>query len=613
MRKREIVQLVLVTTCIFGLVPVVAFSDTAEQTDWTGGPGTTGPVTGWGDEFDTTIDINYTQDGKIVLIGDSVLTDTPRHDIDSSLGDAIYIQAVDFDNDLDYDLVGCGLSGTGDLHYYINDGSANFTRYDLSGFLGGWKSLAADLDHDGFPDIVCSDGASGEVTWYRNLNGSGFASKVVIDDTLENPLGSAVGDFDGDGDNDMIIANYQTNGLFYYYENDGSQNFTRSNLYDPPGSSQPCKLDIGDFDLDGDMDAAASVLSGGAVVVWFENEGGGVLTPRVIANQSNDGITVNDFDNDGKDDIFVGGGSQVRWYRNVDGGAGNWEYNVIATFSGADGINSADLDLDGDKDVFCSSGGSAGVRWYENQGGGTFASHDIETNFPNAHYVDIADLDGDGDEDVMSASHNADVFTWWEFQVEHDTDGELTSSILDTETSADWGIINWKGLELPSTDLYFQVRSSDDYTNMGAWSANIESMGSLDPFVTDGDRYFQYKTVLTTSDILVSPTLLTIIISWTPDYSGIDDGNPTTPITFALGSAYPNPVINFATISFALPRTCNVTLDLFDIKGRKVNTLVQGEYAAGTYKVAVGGLSSGLYLYTLTADEFADTKKIVVK
>jgi hypothetical protein len=52
---------------------------------------------------------------------------------------------------------------------------------------------------------------------------------------------------------------------------------------------------------------------------------------------------------------------------------------------------------------------------------------------------------------------------------------------------------------------------------------------------------------------------------------------------------------------------------MFDVKGRKVATLAQGEYSTGEYEAEVTGLSSGVYLYRLTAGNFAETRKMVVK
>ncbi len=93
----------------------------------------------------------------------------------------------------------------------------------------------------------------------------------------------------------------------------------------------------------------------------------------------------------------------------------------------------------------------------------------------------------------------------------------------------------------------------------------------------------------------------------------IEDGTPQYPTEYTLYPAYPNPSNGSATISFALPRTSTVELSVFDIKGRKITTLAEGEYNSGLYEVKVDELSSGIYLYRLSAGVFDDTRKMLVK
>jgi hypothetical protein len=94
--------------------------------------------------------------------------------------------------------------------------------------------------------------------------------------------------------------------------------------------------------------------------------------------------------------------------------------------------------------------------------------------------------------------------------------------------------------------------------------------------------------------------------------SGADDEDPGTPIVYSLSPAAPNPSLGNAVISYALPRTSNVSLVVYDIRGRKVATLVEAEQAPGYYDASVNGLSSGVYVYRLCAGEFSATKKMVV-
>ncbi len=86
------------------------------------------------------------------------------------------------------------------------------------------------------------------------------------------------------------------------------------------------------------------------------------------------------------------------------------------------------------------------------------------------------------------------------------------------------------------------------------------------------------------------------------------------PTAFALGNAYPNPFNPATTIEFALPQVEMVSLNVFNITGQKVATLVNETMARGSYEITfdASALSSGVYMYTLEAGDYSDTKKMVL-
>jgi hypothetical protein len=83
---------------------------------------------------------------------------------------------------------------------------------------------------------------------------------------------------------------------------------------------------------------------------------------------------------------------------------------------------------------------------------------------------------------------------------------------------------------------------------------------------------------------------------------------------FKLNQNYPNPFNPLTTILFSLAKKETVKLKIYDITGREVKTLVEGEYDAGDYKVEFNAskLSSGIYFYQITAGDFSQTKKLQV-
>ncbi len=93
----------------------------------------------------------------------------------------------------------------------------------------------------------------------------------------------------------------------------------------------------------------------------------------------------------------------------------------------------------------------------------------------------------------------------------------------------------------------------------------------------------------------------------------IDDQN-SLPENFELFQNFPNPFNPSTTIRFSLPENSKVSLEVFDIIGQKVTELAYGEFAAGFHEVKFNSsnLSSGLYIYKLTANKFISVKNMLL-
>lgn len=85
------------------------------------------------------------------------------------------------------------------------------------------------------------------------------------------------------------------------------------------------------------------------------------------------------------------------------------------------------------------------------------------------------------------------------------------------------------------------------------------------------------------------------------------------PTEFRLEQNYPNPFNPSTTIRFAVPKTSNVTIKIYDVLGRQVATLVDKEYRAGVYKVVfeASALASDLYIYRIQAEGFTQSRKLM--
>jgi flagellar hook assembly protein FlgD len=91
------------------------------------------------------------------------------------------------------------------------------------------------------------------------------------------------------------------------------------------------------------------------------------------------------------------------------------------------------------------------------------------------------------------------------------------------------------------------------------------------------------------------------------------------PATFALDQNYPNPFNPSTTVRYQIPNDANVALDIYNLQGQKIRTLVSKEQKAGYYSVVWDGrneagqtVSSGLYLYRVQAGSFVATHKMLM-
>ena len=86
------------------------------------------------------------------------------------------------------------------------------------------------------------------------------------------------------------------------------------------------------------------------------------------------------------------------------------------------------------------------------------------------------------------------------------------------------------------------------------------------------------------------------------------------PQNYALSQNYPNPFNPTTKINYSLPEATKVSLEVYNLLGRKVMELVNGQQSAGYHTATfnASGLSSGVYLYKLTTPSFTQTKKMLL-
>ena len=165
-----------------------------------------------------------------------------------------------------------------------------------------------------------------------------------------------------------------------------------------------------------------------------------------------------------------------------------------------------------------------------------------------------------------------------------------------------------------STDLYVSSKETD-----GSWKAAINmgepvnsSASENSPFVSADGLYLFFNSDRI-QQYVRNPYWVDAQVIYNLVSDSNSDASGNMPFKFELKQNYPNPFNPSTTISYSLPKAAHITLTIFDVLGRDIQTLVDAYTQAGHYsvKVDVKGFSSGIYFYSLQiGSDFASTKKM---
>ena len=345
-------------------------------------------------------------------------------DITTNADGAHSVYIADMDNDGDMDIVSASFNDDA-ITWYENDGANNpsWLMQNISSIADKPYSIfVADINNDGYMDIVSGSINDDMVAWYRNdgrKNPSWTHANVTSN--ADGVSYVFVADINNDSNLDIISASIYDNSLTWY-KNDGAENPSWEPHNITNKIDKPWSVFAGDLDNDGDMDiVSASVYDN--TVAWYENDGLDIPSWEFRQIDINavgaSSVFIADLDNDGDMDIVCASqdDNTIAWYEN-DGGVKPL-FNTIDITTNAKGAHSiyvADLDNDGDLDIISASVNDDTIAWYENDGfqDPSFLSKIISTNADGACSVFAGDLDNDGDMDIVSASVHDDAITWYE-------------------------------------------------------------------------------------------------------------------------------------------------------------------------------------------------------
>jgi outer membrane protein assembly factor BamB len=475
--------------------------------------------------------------------------------------------------------------------YYSDDGDELFALSGKNGTklwaandcLGIWGThgldTVADLNGDGYREVIM--GTPGGVSEGRSFYlKSGKDGKTIFSySTYSGPNAGWVygvagtGDVNNNGKKDLLAAaggnaTVRSGTVFCF---DGGSTTDAVDIiwtFRPPRDGAQCVTSIADVTGDGIPEAVAGSGGNGYdnKVYGLNGTNGSQIWVYDTGNSLSDVVNLGDLNGDGYDDVAAGG-----WARTVVG------------LSGKDGS----------------------LLWTNNVGSIVM---DLEP---------LPDVNGDGRDDVVVGSWSSNLLCvsgkdgatlWtkpvaadvWSVDVVEDVDGDKLWEAVGGSLGSGSGVAKCysnKGAELWTRN--FSERIYD-----------IERVGDV-----TGDGVSEVCVSLQDKGNEAAHVWLFDLVGQT----GVEPGPPRAPAprkpyAFALEQARPNPCRGEARIAFTLAEAGAATIDLYDLCGRKVRTLLKRSLPAGENDVAVdlAGLSPGVYVYRLRAGDDAAARRLVV-
>ena len=261
-----------------------------------------------------------------------------------------------------------------------------------------------DFNGDGRQDMAATNYSDNTVS-IRLGDGLGNFSGSTNVSTGTQPWSVAVGDFNGDGKQDLAIANYGSNTVSIRLGN-GLGNFSGNT--ELPVGIFPAIVTTGDFNNDGKADLATTLIGNNAVAIRF-GDGTGNFTGNVNVPVGSGpfSIAISDFNGDGNQDIASVDYNVNTVSINLGNGSGGFTGGATIVNVGVNpyAIASGDFNRDGKQDIATANYNSNNVSIRLGDGAGNFSGITEVSVGNGPGSVTVGDFNGDGKQDIAAANY----------------------------------------------------------------------------------------------------------------------------------------------------------------------------------------------------------------
>ena len=215
-----------------------------------------------------------------------------------------------------------------------------------------------------------------------------------------------------------------------------------------------------------------------------------------------------------------------------------------------------------------------------------------------------ADIDGDGIEDISNYFGTAPDMGAYEFYI----------AITGLQYTIDNASVNLEWDSIENFQYYKLERSTDSLFITDVETNYLQYNNYIDNDLEFNTEYF-YRVSAYVNDFWTDYSNVISVMLENVNIAGAND----MPTVYKVHQNHPNPFNPVTTLRYDLPQDAMVNIIIYDLMGKSIKSLVNSNQSAGYHSIQWNSInnegqqvSAGLYLYTIQAGEFRQTKKMVL-